>query len=142
MKSGVYILQDTLKIIEISICYKGAIMKVCRKDTGDTYTPFNHFGMATQVIFNPETGSKNANVTLSTIPRGAGSDDEVHDHSDQIFYIIKGEMKVSANGQQLEVVRAGDGLLVEAGDVHAVANDGEEDCVFCCITVPPLDQTH
>jgi len=117
-------------------------MRVYRKDTGEKYTPFNHFGMATQVIFNLDTGSEHANVTLSTIPKGAGSDDEVHDSSDQIFYIIRGEMKVSANGELLDVLHAGDGLLVEAGDAHAVANDGDEDCVFCCITVPPLDQTH
>ena len=117
-------------------------MKVYRKGTGETYTPFSHFDMTTQVVFNPESGSQHANVTLSTIPKGAGSEDETHDHSDQIFYIIKGEMKISANGKLLQVLHPGDGLLVEAGDVHAVANDSEEDCVFCCVTVPPLEKTH
>lgn len=117
-------------------------MKVYRKDTGEKYTPFNHFDMSTQVIFNPESGSKYANVTLSTIPMGAGSEDEVHEHSDQIFYIIQGEMKVSAKGELLQVLTRGDAILIEAGDIHAVTNDRDEDCVFCAITVPPLDKTH
>ena len=117
-------------------------MKVYRKDTGEKYTPFSHFDMTTQVIFNREGGSKHANITLSTIPKGAGSEDEVHEHSDQIFYILKGEMKISAGGELREVLHEGDGLLVEAGDVHAVTNEGDTDCVFCCVTVPPLEKTH
>ncbi|MGE5613892.1 MAG: cupin domain-containing protein [Bacillota bacterium] len=117
-------------------------MKIYRKGTGEKYTPFNHYGMTTQVVFNPDTGSKRVNFTLSTIPKGAGSVDEVHEKSDQIFYIIKGELKISANGKLVDILKEGDAALVEAGDVHAVINDGEEDCVFCCVTVPPLDKTH
>ena len=90
----------------------------------------------TQVIFNPQSGSKHANVTLSTIPKGGGSDDEVHEHSDQIFYIIKGEMKISANGKPLEILHEGDGLLVEAGDIHAVANDRTKTACFAVSRSP------
>jgi quercetin dioxygenase-like cupin family protein len=117
-------------------------MKVYRKGAGEKYTPFSHYGMTTQVIFNPDSGSMHANVTLSTLPKDSGSEDEVHENSDQIFYIIKGEMKVSANGRLLQVLHEGDAIMIEAGDVHAVANDCDEDCVFCAITVPPLDRTH
>ncbi len=117
-------------------------MKVCRKDTGEKYTPFSHFGMTTQVIFNPDTGCKRANITLSTVGTGAGSVDEVHEHSDQIFYVLKGVMSVSANGKLLEVLHEGDAIMVEAGDVHAVTNEGDEDCVYYAVTVPPLTKTH
>lgn len=117
-------------------------MKVYRKGTGKKYTPFSHYDMTTQVIFNPDGGCKHANITLSTIRKGAGSVDEVHGNSDQVFYIIKGELKISANGELLQVLHEGDAIMVEAGDVHAVANDREEECVFCSITVPPLDKTH
>lgn len=117
-------------------------MKIYQKGTGEKYTPFNHYDMTTQVIFNPDSGSKHTNITLSTIGKGAGSGDEVHENSDQIFYIIKGELKISANGKLLHVLHEGDAILVEAGDVHAATNDCEEDCVFCSITVPPLDKTH
>ncbi|MEA4970748.1 MAG: cupin domain-containing protein [Candidatus Pelethousia sp.] len=117
-------------------------MKVRRKGTGETYTPLSHYGMTTQVIFNPESGSSHANVTLSTVSKGAGSLDEVHAHSDQIFCVLQGEMRVSAEGKLLHLLHAGDAILVEAGDVHAVTNEGDEDCVYYAITVPPLDKTH
>lgn len=117
-------------------------MKVYKKGSGEKYTPFGHFGMQTQVIFNPDSGSKYANCTLSTLPKGGGSEDEIHESSDQIFYILQGEFKMSAKGKLLHVLYPGDAILVEAGDAHAVINDGEEDCVFVAITVPPLKKTH
>ena len=117
-------------------------MKVYRKDSGERYTPFDHFGMTTQVVFNPDGGCEKANITLSTLPQGGGSVDEVHESSDQIFYMLKGQMKISANGELLHTVHAGDAVLITAGDIHAVINDGEEDCTFLAITVPPLEKTH
>jgi hypothetical protein len=33
-------------------------MKGYRKGTGERYTPFDHSGMTTQVLFNPGTGSE------------------------------------------------------------------------------------
>lgn len=117
-------------------------MKVNRKGSGEKYTPFDHFGMTTQVLFNPDSGCKRANITLSTLPKGSGSVDEVHENSDQIFYVVRGEMKVSANGRLLYVLHEGDAIMIEAGDIHAVTNDLNEECVFCAITVPPLEKTH
>ena len=117
-------------------------MKVYRKGTGEEYTPFNHFDMTTQVIFNPETGSPKVNVTLTTLPKGSGSNDEVHENSDQLFYMIQGTMKVYAHGELVYTVKEGDAVLVTAGDTHAVRNEADEDVQFLAMTVPPLDQTH
>ncbi len=117
-------------------------MKVYRKGSGEKYTPFDHFDMTTQVIFNPETGSPKANVTLTTLPKGSGSHDEVHENSDQLFYMIQGNMKVYAQDKLIYTVKEGDAVLVTAGDIHAVRNEDDEDVKFVAITVPPLDQTH
>ena len=117
-------------------------MKVYRKDTGEKYTPFDHFDMTTQVIFNPETGSPRANVTLTTLGKGSGSNDEVHENSDQIFYMLQGTMKIYARDELIYTIKAGDAALVTAGDIHAVRNEDDEDVKFVAITVPPLDQTH
>ena len=117
-------------------------MKVYKKGEGEKYTPFDHFGMTTQVVFNPELGCEKANITLSTLPKGGGSVDELHENSDQIFYILQGELKMSAEGKLLHILSVGDAVMVEAGDIHAVINNGDEDCTFLAITVPPLDKTH
>ena len=117
-------------------------MQVYRKGTGKEYTPFDHFDMTTQVIFNPECGSEQANITLSTLKKGSGSLAEVHPHSDQIFYLIKGEMRISSDKELLYVLVEGDAILIKAGDIHSVMNEAEEDCSFVSITVPPLKSTH
>jgi len=117
-------------------------MKFYLKDSGEKYTPFDHFNMTTQVIFNPQTGSRKANCTLSTLGKGSGSSDEVHPNSDQIFYVLAGTLNVLANGVLLGTARPGDAVLVTAGDVHAVSNGGEGTCSYLAITVPPLEATH
>ena len=117
-------------------------MKVYRKGTGEKYTPFNHFDMTTQVIFNPDTGCPKVNATLTTLKKGAGSNDEVHETSDQLFFMLQGTMNVFARGSLIETLNAGDALLVDAGDIHAVRNEEDTDVIFLAITVPPLEQTH
>ena len=117
-------------------------MKIYRKGTGKKYMPFTHFGMTTEVIFNPEMGCKKVNITLSILKKGAGSTDEIHDYSDQVFYVLQGQMKVFAEGKLLETVNKGDAIMVEAGDKHAVLNELDEECIYYAITVPPLEKTH
>lgn len=117
-------------------------MKIYRKGTGETYTPFNHFNMSTQAIFNPDTGSEKVTVTLSTLKKDSGSYDEVHPSSDQIFYVVEGQMQISSGEETKYIVSKGDAVLVKAGEIHAVFNEADEDCTFVSITVPPLDKTH
>ncbi len=117
-------------------------MKVYRNGTGEKYTPFTHYNMTTQVIFNPENGCKKANITLSILKKSAGSTDEIHPNSDQVFYMLQGEMKVYAEGKLLQTLHEGDAILVEAGDPHSVVNDLDEECIYYAVTVPPLDKTH
>jgi quercetin dioxygenase-like cupin family protein len=117
-------------------------MKVYRNNMGEKYTPSDHFDMKTQVIFNPDGGSKKVTMTLSTLSKGSGSHDEVHEHSDQIFYVIQGSMKIYGQGQLLADLNMGDAVLIEAGDIHAVRNEGDLDAVLLVVTVPPLEKTH
>ena len=117
-------------------------MKHYQYDSGEKYTPFNHFEMTTQVMFNPDSGSDKMNFTLSTLCKGAGSNDEVHDFSDQIFYMVKGSMKMFSEGKLIAHLNQGDAILVKAGEPHSVINDSDEPCIYNAITAPPLPKTH
>ena len=117
-------------------------MKIYRNGSGEKYTPFNHYEMTTQVVFNPDGGCKKANITLSTLKKGAGSNDEVHEHSDQVFYMIQGTMKFYAHGELKATLNEGDAILVLAGETHSVVNDEDLECIYYAVTVPPLDKTH
>ena len=96
------------------------------------------------VIWWHTTGSlpTSTSITLSTLAKGSGSNDEVHEHSDQIFYVLQGSVKVFAHGRELAEVKEGDAAFVEAGDVHSVRNDGETPAIYLAVTVPPLEKTH
>lgn len=117
-------------------------MKINKKGSGEEYTPFSHFGMTTRVIFNPDGGCPRANVTLSTLEKGTGSRDEIHDSSDQIFYMIKGSMVFFSAGERVGALNEGDAILVRAGEPHSVINEREEQAVYFALTVPPLEKTH
>lgn len=117
-------------------------MKIYRKGTGRKYTPFSHFDMTTEVIFNMDMGCEKVNITLSTLKKGAGSTDEIHEYSDQVFCVLQGQMKVYAEGKLLETVNKGDAIMVQSGEKHSVLNELDEECTFYAITVPPLDKTH
>jgi quercetin dioxygenase-like cupin family protein len=94
--------------------------------------------MTSEMVFDPDSNSKNAAISISTLKKGAGSYDDVHEHSDQIFYILQGTMNVYAENKFLYSVSAGDAILIEAGDIHAVLNEEDEDCIFYSVTTPPI----
>jgi quercetin dioxygenase-like cupin family protein len=116
-------------------------MRIYRKGNGEKYTPFNHYEMTTQVIFNPDGGCTKANITLSTLKKRAGSSDEVHEHSDQVFYMIQGTMKVYTHGELKATLHEEDAILVLACKTHLVVNEEDLECIYHGITVLPLDKT-
>lgn len=113
-----------------------------KAETGDKYTPFSHYKMTTQVMFNPQLGSPKANFTLSTLVQGAGSHEEVHESSDQILLVLKGSMKMFSKGELVAILEEGDAILIKAGEPHGVINESLEECVYNAVTVPPLESTH
>jgi quercetin dioxygenase-like cupin family protein len=56
--------------------------------------------------------------------------------------MIQGTVKVYAHNRLIEILNAGDAILVHAGDTHAVRNEDDQEAVFFVVTVPPLDKTH
>ena len=106
-------------------------MKVYRRNSGEKYTPFNHFGMTTQVVFNPDGGCPKVNCTLSTLKKGPAAMTRSTRPRDQIFYMIQGTMSVYAHGRLVETLNTGDALLVHAGDTHAVKNEEDQEVCLC-----------
>ena len=117
-------------------------MNIYRKNSGEKYTPFSHFDMTTEVLFNPDSGCEKANITLSTLKKGSGSNDEIHEYSDQIFYVVRGSMKFFSKGKHIATLKEGDSILVPAGEAHSAVNEEDEECIYHALTVPPLESTH
>lgn len=100
-----------------------------------------HSLATSQYLFSPENGSDYAAVHITHLKPGGGLDnEEVHEVSDQIFQLLDGTINVFSNGRKFCTLEAGDALLVNAGDYHALKNPGPKDATLYVITVPPLGE--
>ena len=113
-------------------------MGVVRKNKGEKFVPPGHDKMEAQKLFGPENGSLGATIHLSTLQPGGGMGEEVHENSDQVFYVLSGNIVASSKGEQIATLQAGDGIHLEAGERHAFRNEGEDPCILYILTVPPL----
>jgi len=113
-------------------------MIVVRKGQGERFVPDGHAKMEALKLFGPENGSRRATIHLSTLQAGGGMEEEVHDSSDQVFYVLSGSIVARSAGRQVGILQTGDGIHIEAGEPHAFRNEGQEACVLYILTVPPL----
>ena len=113
-------------------------MIVVRKGEGKRFVPPGHAKMEAEKLFGPENRSQRAVIHLSTLLPGGGMEEEVHEHSDQVFYVLSGSIAARSRGEQVGILQAGDGIHIEEGEPHAFRNEGDVPCVLYILTVPPL----
>jgi quercetin dioxygenase-like cupin family protein len=113
-------------------------MIVVRKGQGEKFVPTGHAKMEAEKLFGTENGSQRATIHLSTLLPGGGMEEEVHDSSDQVFYVLSGSIVARSKGEQVGILQTGDGIHIAAGEPHAFRNEGQEDCVLYILTVPSL----
>ena len=113
-------------------------MVVVRKGEGGKFVPSGHTKMEAEKLFGPENGFLGATIHVSTLLPGGGMEEEVHDSSDQVFYVLSGSIAARSGGERVGILQAGDGIRIEAGETHAFRNEGSDPCVLFILTVPPL----
>ncbi|MCE0538098.1 cupin domain-containing protein [Kineosporia rhizophila] len=72
-----------------------------------------------------EAGTTNGSIGLieASVPPGGGPPPHVHEQSDEIFYLLSGELEFLDNDRTF-VARAGDLVFVPRGGVHRFTNIG------------------
>lgn len=70
--------------------------------------------------------SQGALVQIVVIPSKCAIQDHYHQTSREFYYVMAGECIVVLNGTE-SVLRAGDMLLTEPGDIHSLRNVGQEE---------------
>ncbi len=65
-----------------------------------------------------------------------GGPDNMHKNSDQWFYVISGEGKAIINNKEI-IFKAGEILLIEAGDKHEIINTGSDSLQTLNFYAPP-----
>ncbi len=63
-----------------------------------------------------------------TLEPGASIGEHIHEHEDEIFYIVSGTAKVVDNGVE-KVVYAGDSIITGNGGSHSIENIGIDNLV-------------
>ena len=117
-------------------------MQAYKKDSGRSFVPPGHTQTEAQILFSRENGSRKASILITTLQAGGGSTvEEVHESSDQVFYVLQGTVAAFSNDQRIATLQTGDAIHVAAGEPHAFKNAGETPCKLYIVTVPPIGDT-
>ncbi|MFB6151743.1 MAG: cupin domain-containing protein [Haloarculaceae archaeon] len=68
--------------------------------------------------------------------RATGGPDNHHADSDQWLYVVSGSGRATVEGEDVRL-EAGDLAVIEAGETHEIANDGDEPLETLNLYVPP-----
>lgn len=79
---------------------------------------------------------KYTQVVVMSIPPGEDIGEEVHEDTDQILYLVKGEGRILMDGEK-RPIKKHDMVLVHAGARHNVINTGDEDMKIITTYSPP-----
>ena len=82
-------------------------------------------------------GGKNVSVSHNFMLAHGGAEMHVHEESEHIFYVLKGELCVY-DGSSPRIVTEGNALIVAAGELHQITGNGRVDCEYLLITSPPV----
>jgi len=106
----------------------------CKKEYRENMRGGNGTVEITNFATPEELNDKGRLFAKITLKPGCGIGYHVHEKDSELFYLIKGEVVYSDNGEEC-VLHAGDVMVCPAGTGHSVANNGEEDAELCAVIV-------
>ncbi len=104
--------------------------------TSNIFRPFK-FGKET---FHPQSFDENSFVMNFSLEKGGAVPPHTHQHCDEHFKVVKGEMKFTMNGKTI-MKKAGEELYVPKLTPHTQANAGNETAELV-ISFHPCADTH
>ena len=97
-------------------------MKVIRPND---YTGTEEYGGLVKIMISDETGS-NLHSGIFTLKPGEALAPDIHRESDEIFYVISGEITVeSGDTGEKHLIHAGELLYIPKGETHITKNSGD-----------------
>ncbi|MFB6087365.1 MAG: cupin domain-containing protein [Haloarculaceae archaeon] len=90
-------------------------------------------------FFEVRLTSEDAQAAEMTLAPGqrTGGPDNYHEESDQWLFVASGTGVATVDGEDHRL-DAGDVVRIEAGERHAIENDGDEPLATLNVYVPPL----
>ena len=113
-------------------------MKLISENEGNVFNPALHTDVTSREIVSKDTPAQHLTFHKTTIsPGGGGTELDSHPSSDQIFYILSGQVKFRSADTEL-IARAGQTVFIPAGEPHASINGSDIEAVCLVVTAPPL----
>lgn len=80
-------------------------------------------------------------VTITEVHLKSNAKQSRHSHefSEQIWYALKGNGRLLLANDNEQKFTEGDVVRFEAGDIHGLYNDSDEEFVYISVTTPPID---
>jgi mannose-6-phosphate isomerase-like protein (cupin superfamily) len=94
-------------------------------------------GQVSRLLFAPQLGSTKLAVTWVRGEPGSQQSLHAHDHSEQIYVVVRGRGLMIVDDEELEI-EAGSSVLIRAGAKHAIRNTGIEPLEYISATAPPF----
>ena len=88
-------------------------------------------GVYKQRLLTPEDGAPNFTMRKFTVEKGGYTFYHEHDFEHEV-YILEGQGVARKVDDEIEI-KAGDAILVPAGEVHQFVNRGDGKFVFLCL---------
>jgi mannose-6-phosphate isomerase-like protein (cupin superfamily) len=80
-------------------------------------------------------GTTNHSFVHVVIPAGSASPAHYHKVSEETYYVLSGEGRLSVNGVD-KIVKARDACLIMPGEVHQITNEANETLEFLTVSAP------
>lgn len=102
-------------------------------------TTMSNPGVISRQLLNPDN-SESTRVTITEVhlESGAVQPRHIHEHSEQIWYAIKGCGKLLLADNTETDFSEGDVVRFADGDVHGLRNDSDNEFVYISVTSPPI----
>jgi quercetin dioxygenase-like cupin family protein len=113
-------------------------MLVIDTNKADRFEPDGHFGGLTVKNILGPGNAEHLTIQLSHGPVGSGANMHSHEDSEQLFYVISGELTILTENGESKVLEPGMAAYLAPREGHATINKGNEDVVSIVITSPHL----
>ena len=111
--------------------------RIFRAEEVEWSEPPGHLGGAfSKLLVNESHGSKYFDFRISIYQPKGYVEPHIHEKSEQIYYILKGNGIFEMDGEK-HLVGSGTVIFIPPDVKHGIANSGFEDLVFIVIASPP-----
>ena len=111
-------------------------MKVIRLQEVEGVLPSGHYNLVSKRLLGESDSITGLRVSFVRMQEGGGADPHVHDDAEQLFIVLKGEMKFKIGGVDLSL-KQGNAVLVQPREVHENTNAVQSETEYLVITSYP-----